>query len=147
MGSWSQQRCRDHQRSSRLSPHEQVPIAAEVLRRAGVYDPRRLFGVTTLDVVRAETFIAEILGACKPWKGFWRHGGSGCCGCGGALLSRLCGSDRGEVRGGVQCDRAVHATPRPAPHGSSLVLAPTAGWVAKTLNSPEFGQHDTVYAS
>lgn len=39
-----------------------VPIAAEVLRRAGVHDPRRLFGVTTLDVVRAEAFIAEILG-------------------------------------------------------------------------------------
>ncbi len=32
----------------------QVPIAAEVLKRAGVYDPKRLFGVTTLDVVRAE---------------------------------------------------------------------------------------------
>lgn len=33
-----------------------VPIAAEVLKNAGVFDPRRLFGVTTLDVVRAETF-------------------------------------------------------------------------------------------
>lgn len=39
-----------------------VPIAAEVLKRAGVYDPRRVFGVTTLDLVRAETFIANILG-------------------------------------------------------------------------------------
>ncbi|KAJ9504632.1 hypothetical protein QJQ45_030397, partial [Haematococcus lacustris] len=39
----------------------QVPIAAEVLKRAGVYDPKRLFGVTTLDVVRAETFIANML--------------------------------------------------------------------------------------
>uniref|UniRef100_A0A6T8SHX4 Malate dehydrogenase n=1 Tax=Chlamydomonas leiostraca TaxID=1034604 RepID=A0A6T8SHX4_9CHLO len=39
-----------------------VPIAAEVFKRAGVYDPRRLFGVTTLDVVRAEAFIADILG-------------------------------------------------------------------------------------
>ncbi|KAL6752953.1 malate dehydrogenase [Haematococcus lacustris] len=38
-----------------------VPIAAEVLKRAGVYDPKRLFGVTTLDVVRAETFIANML--------------------------------------------------------------------------------------
>jgi len=36
-----------------------VPIAAEVLKKAGVYDPRRLFGVSTLDVVRANTFIAE----------------------------------------------------------------------------------------
>ncbi|GER38574.1 malate dehydrogenase [Striga asiatica] len=36
-----------------------VPIAAEVLKRKGVYDPKRLFGVTTLDVVRANTFVAE----------------------------------------------------------------------------------------
>ena len=34
-----------------------VPVAAEVLKKAGVYDPKRLFGVTTLDVVRANTFV------------------------------------------------------------------------------------------
>eukprot|EP00879_Flechtneria_rotunda_P030325 GHRR01032946.1.p1 GENE.GHRR01032946.1~~GHRR01032946.1.p1 ORF type:complete len:234 (+),score=81.46 GHRR01032946.1:579-1280(+) len=38
-----------------------VPIAAEVFKRAGSYNPARLFGVTTLDVVRAEAFIAELL--------------------------------------------------------------------------------------
>ncbi|EXJ80355.1 malate dehydrogenase, NAD-dependent [Capronia coronata CBS 617.96] len=38
-----------------------VPIAAEVLKEAGVFDPKRLFGVTTLDVVRAENFVAELL--------------------------------------------------------------------------------------
>ncbi|XP_047327724.1 malate dehydrogenase, chloroplastic [Impatiens glandulifera] len=36
-----------------------VPIAAEVLKRKGVYDPKKLFGVTTLDVVRANTFVAQ----------------------------------------------------------------------------------------
>jgi len=36
-----------------------VPIAAEVLKRKGCYDPARLFGVTSLDVVRANTFVAE----------------------------------------------------------------------------------------
>ncbi|GFP99397.1 malate dehydrogenase chloroplastic [Phtheirospermum japonicum] len=36
-----------------------VPIAAEVLKEKGVYDPKKLFGVTTLDVVRANTFVAE----------------------------------------------------------------------------------------
>ncbi|XP_011044945.1 PREDICTED: malate dehydrogenase, mitochondrial-like [Populus euphratica] len=35
-----------------------VPIAAEVFKKAGTYDPKRLFGVTTLDVVRAKTFYA-----------------------------------------------------------------------------------------
>ncbi|RVW12018.1 Malate dehydrogenase, chloroplastic [Vitis vinifera] len=36
-----------------------VPIAVEVLRRKGVYDPKKVFGVTTLDVVRANTFVAQ----------------------------------------------------------------------------------------
>lgn len=45
-----------------------VPIAAEVLKRAGVFDPKKLFGVTTLDIVRAETFVAEISGEKVPSK-------------------------------------------------------------------------------
>jgi len=40
-----------------------VPIVAEVLKQHGVFDPKRLFGVTTLDVVRASTFVAEKLGS------------------------------------------------------------------------------------
>jgi len=43
-----------------------VPIAAEVLKKAGVFDPKKLFGVTTLDVVRAETFVAGITGEKNP---------------------------------------------------------------------------------
>ncbi|THH30319.1 hypothetical protein EUX98_g3873 [Antrodiella citrinella] len=39
-----------------------VPIVAEVLKQHGVFDPKRLFGVTTLDVVRASTFVSEIVG-------------------------------------------------------------------------------------
>jgi len=37
-----------------------VPIAAEVLKKHNVFDPRRLFGVTSLDIVRANTFVAEL---------------------------------------------------------------------------------------
>ena len=43
-----------------------VPIAAEILKAAGVFNPKKLFGVTTLDVVRAETFVAEITGEKNP---------------------------------------------------------------------------------
>ncbi|RLN34334.1 malate dehydrogenase, chloroplastic-like [Panicum miliaceum] len=39
-----------------------VPVAAEVLKRKGAYDPRKLFGVTTLDVVRANAFVAATKG-------------------------------------------------------------------------------------
>ena len=39
-----------------------VPIAAEVFKKAGVYDPAKLFGVTTLDIVRANTFVSAAKG-------------------------------------------------------------------------------------
>lgn len=41
-----------------------VAIAAEVLKNAGVYDKNKLFGVTTLDAIRSNTFVAELKG--KP---------------------------------------------------------------------------------
>lgn len=37
-----------------------VPIVAEVLKAHNVYDPRRVFGVTSLDVVRASTFVTQL---------------------------------------------------------------------------------------
>ncbi|ODO08460.1 malate dehydrogenase, NAD-dependent [Cryptococcus wingfieldii CBS 7118] len=37
-----------------------VPIFAEVLKKKGVFDEKRLFGITTLDVVRASRFLGEI---------------------------------------------------------------------------------------
>jgi len=37
-----------------------VAIAAEVLKNAGVYDKNKLFGITTLDTIRAEEFIANL---------------------------------------------------------------------------------------
>lgn len=43
-----------------------VPISAEVLKAKGVFNAQRLFGVTTLDIVRAETFVAEVAGHANP---------------------------------------------------------------------------------
>ncbi|ORX96742.1 malate dehydrogenase, NAD-dependent [Basidiobolus meristosporus CBS 931.73] len=37
-----------------------VPIVSEVFKKAGVYNPRKIFGVSTLDVVRASRFVYEI---------------------------------------------------------------------------------------
>jgi len=37
-----------------------VPIAAEVLKKAKVFNPKKLFGVTMLDVIRSKTFVAEL---------------------------------------------------------------------------------------
>jgi malate dehydrogenase len=40
-----------------------VPIVAGTLEKAGVFDPAHVFGVTTLDVVRASRFLSGIVGA------------------------------------------------------------------------------------
>jgi len=39
-----------------------VPIVAEVFKKAGTYEASRVFGVTTLDVIRSEAFVAELKG-------------------------------------------------------------------------------------
>lgn len=38
-----------------------VPIVARILKKEDAYDPKRLFGVTALDVVRAKTFLGKII--------------------------------------------------------------------------------------
>ncbi|KAF2158522.1 hypothetical protein M409DRAFT_38197 [Zasmidium cellare ATCC 36951] len=43
-----------------------LPIAVEVLKQHGVFDARKVFGVTTLDVVRGSTFVAQELGDPNP---------------------------------------------------------------------------------
>ena len=37
-----------------------VPIVAETLKKNNVFNPKKLFGVTTLDIVRANTFISQL---------------------------------------------------------------------------------------
>ncbi|XP_034655604.1 malate dehydrogenase, glyoxysomal-like [Drosophila subobscura] len=43
-------------------------MPAEILKSKDAYDPRRLFGVTTLDVVRSKTFLGKSIGA-QPKEG------------------------------------------------------------------------------
>lgn len=47
-----------------------VPIAAEVFKKMGTYDEKKLFGVTMLDVVRAKTFYAAKAGVPVAGKVF-----------------------------------------------------------------------------
>ncbi|KAG9298439.1 hypothetical protein G9A89_008703 [Geosiphon pyriformis] len=39
-----------------------VPIVSEVFKKHGIYDQRKIFGITTLDDVRASCFVAELKG-------------------------------------------------------------------------------------
>lgn len=43
-----------------------LPIACKVLQQHGVFNPKKVFGVTTLDVVRASTFAAHALNTEDP---------------------------------------------------------------------------------
>lgn len=44
-----------------------VPIAAEVFKKAATFDPKKLMGVTMLDVVRANTFVVWTLSFFLFW--------------------------------------------------------------------------------
>ncbi|CAK9303596.1 unnamed protein product [Gordionus sp. m RMFG-2023] len=49
-----------------------VPIFSEIFKHFGVYDPRKIFGVTTLDVVRSCTFISSAKGmSLIEIRNFW----------------------------------------------------------------------------
>jgi malate dehydrogenase len=39
-----------------------VPIVSEVFTKAGTFNPAKLYGITTLDVVRASRFLASVEG-------------------------------------------------------------------------------------
>ena len=45
-----------------------IRSTSSVLKAAGVFNPKKLFGVTTLDVVRAETFVQSLTGEQDPSK-------------------------------------------------------------------------------
>ena len=38
-----------------------VPLFASILEKAGVYNPKHLFGITTLDIIRAKRFVTDNL--------------------------------------------------------------------------------------
>ncbi|KAF9981449.1 hypothetical protein BGZ75_007285 [Mortierella antarctica] len=43
-----------------------VPIVCEVFKKAGIFDPRRVFGISTLDIVRSSTFVHQIKPQFEP---------------------------------------------------------------------------------
>ncbi|KAF9174488.1 hypothetical protein BGX21_003748 [Mortierella sp. AD011] len=43
-----------------------VPIVCEVLKKHGVFNPKKVFGISTLDVVRSSRFVSEVNPAVDP---------------------------------------------------------------------------------
>ncbi|KAI0075415.1 NAD-malate dehydrogenase [Panus rudis PR-1116 ss-1] len=81
-----------------------VPIVAATLEKAGVYDPRRVFGVTTLDVVRAARFLSGIVGADPSETPVTVVGGHS----GPTIVPLLSQTEKGKNLTGEVYDKLVH---------------------------------------
>ncbi|KIJ60987.1 hypothetical protein HYDPIDRAFT_97429 [Hydnomerulius pinastri MD-312] len=81
-----------------------VPIVASTLAKAGVYNPARVFGVTTLDVVRAARFTAGIAGVSPAEAPITVVGGHS----GATIVPLLSQSTHGKGIKGEVYDKLVH---------------------------------------
>ncbi|KAH8115739.1 NAD-malate dehydrogenase [Phellopilus nigrolimitatus] len=81
-----------------------VPIVASVLEKAGVFNPRHLFGVTTLDVVRSARFVsgaASVAPADAPITVVGGHSGV-------TIVPLLSQNSYGKALTGEKYDALVH---------------------------------------
>jgi len=81
-----------------------VPIVAATLKKAGVFDPRRLYGITTLDVVRAARFLAGIVEASPADTPVTVIGGHS----GATIVPLLSQSSYGKAITGEKYEKLVH---------------------------------------
>lgn len=81
-----------------------VPIVASVLEKAGVFDPRRLFGVTTLDVVRAAKFVSGLVGSTPAETPITVVGGHS----GVTIVPLLSQNNLGKSLNGETYEKVVH---------------------------------------
>ncbi|KAF2472972.1 malate dehydrogenase [Lindgomyces ingoldianus] len=101
-----------------------VPITAEVFKSKGVYNPKRIFGVTTLDVVRASRFISQLKGTDPANENITVVGGHS-----GATIVPLL-SQSGYNLSGEQLDEYV----RRVQFGGDEVVQAKAGAGSATLS-------------
>ncbi|KAI0786527.1 malate dehydrogenase [Abortiporus biennis] len=81
-----------------------VPIVAAVLEKAGVYDPRRVFGITTLDVVRAARFLGGLTGSDPKDTRVTVVGGHS----GATIVPLLSQTEKGKSITGEAYEKLVH---------------------------------------
>ncbi|QPG72810.1 hypothetical protein FOA43_000112 [Brettanomyces nanus] len=104
-----------------------VPVFAEVLKKHGVFNPRKLFGVTTLDSVRADTFIHEIK-PDLPWgliKVIGGHSGDTIV----PLLSTVLGKEIDRVP-----NEKLHAVNHRVQYGGDEIIQAKKGAGSSTLS-------------
>ena len=86
-----------------LKVNSTVPICAEILKSKNVYNPKRLFGVTTLDVVRASRFISQYRGTDPADENITVVGGHS-----GATIVPLLSQSSGPELAGKELDDFVY---------------------------------------
>lgn len=112
-----------------------VPIAAETLKQAGIYNPKKVFGVTMLDVIRSNTFVAELKGLNPSEVNVRVIGGHS----GNTILPLL-----SQLQGvAVTQAEAESLTPRIQNAGTEVVEAKAGGGSA-TLSMAEAGARFTL---
>lgn len=111
-----------------------VPIAAETLKQAGVHDPRKVFGVTTLDVIRSKTFVGELKGVDPVSLDITVVGGHS----GDTIIPLLSQTEVGLTQGEIE-----RLTPRIQNAGTEVVEAKAGGGSA-TLSMADAGARFTL---
>lgn len=112
-----------------------VPIFAETLKKKGCYDPKRVFGVTTLDIVRAHTFVAEAAGVDVTKINIPVVGGHA-----GASILPLLSQATPSVKDKLTQEQVEALTHR-IQNGGTEVVAAKAGAGSATLSMAKAGAH------
>merc|ERR1712054_424110 len=110
-----------------------VPIFAEQMKKEGCYDPKRIFGVTTLDIVRANTFVAEAAGLNVSEMNVPVIGGHA-----GASILPLLSRSTPESKSKLTKEQVEALTDRIQNGGTEVVLA-KAGAGSATLSMAKAG--------
>merc|ERR1712159_982250 len=110
-----------------------VPIFAEQMKKVGCYDPKRIFGVTTLDIVRANTFVAEAAGLDVNEMSIPVIGGHA-----GASILPLLSRSTPECKSKLSDEQVAALTDR-IQNGGTEVVAAKAGAGSATLSMAKAG--------
>merc|ERR1711934_1088474 len=110
-----------------------VPIFAEQMKKLGKYDAKKIFGVTTLDIVRANTFVSEAAGIDVQGFNVPVIGGHA-----GASILPLLSRSTPESKSKLSQEQVEALTDRIQNGGTEVVLA-KAGAGSATLSMAKAG--------
>merc|ERR1712054_758171 len=110
-----------------------VPIFAEQMKKEGCYDPKKIFGVCTLDIVRANTFVAEAAGLDVQEMNVPVIGGHA-----GASILPLLSRSSPECKSKLSQEQVEALTHR-IQNGGTEVVAAKAGAGSATLSMAKAG--------